>query len=108
MGQAGVGYVTLSDVILTSTRNGQKALKDFQVRDLVMLVPLTVQIHKGSLPLVNQVLSRDPLQDLSLRQTGSWARDRATGPRHTMFHHAHSPNSFYLYGDGNSDRRHYC
>ena len=29
VGQVGVGYVTLSDVILTSMRNGQKALKDF-------------------------------------------------------------------------------
>jgi len=41
-GQADVGFVTLLVVILTSMRNGQKALKDFQVRDLGVLVPLTV------------------------------------------------------------------
>ena len=52
-GQVDVGYVILSDVILTFTRNGQKALRDFQVRDLGVLVPLTVQIHKGTLPLEN-------------------------------------------------------
>ena len=45
-GQADVGYVTLLAVILTTMRNGQKALKDLQVRNLGVLVPLTVQIHR--------------------------------------------------------------
>ena len=45
-GQVDVGFVTLLVVILTTMRNGQKALKDFQVWDLGVLVPLTVQAHR--------------------------------------------------------------
>jgi len=107
-GQADVGFVTLLVVILITMRNEQKALKDLQVQDLEVLVPLTIQIHQlveesGTHHHENRVLSRGPLQDLSLRQTGSGARDRATGPRRTTSHQAHSPNSFYLCGDRNSD-----
>jgi len=110
-GQADVGCVTPLDVILTSNRDGQKALKDFQVRDLGVLVPPTVQTHppvEECLFHGNQVLSRDPLRDLSRRQTGSGARDRATGPRLTILYCAHSPNNFSLCGDGNADRCYHC
>ena len=91
--------------------NGQKALKDSQVRDLGVLVPPTVQTHplvEEYLFLGNLVLSRDPLRDLSLRQTGSGARDRATGPRRTILHRAHIPNNFSLCGEGNADRCYHC